>query len=279
MPQNFYTPIVHPMSQPLTPPALATVKLADFDTRYIEGDWTKLTAQARVRENTEVSAELAFRLWAENRRTILLVLQGMDTSGKDGTIRKVTTGMNPMGFRITAFKQPTPEEARHDFLWRIHRAAPPYGEIGIFNRSHYEDVVIVRVHKLVPKSVWQARYKLINEFEAMLVENRTTIVKCFLHISKEEQKKRLEARLKDPTRRWKFSIGDLEERKFWNAYQQAYEDALAKCNTKHAPWHIVPADRKWYRDLVISTLLRQTLEKMNPQFPAEEPGLEKVVIK
>jgi PPK2 family polyphosphate:nucleotide phosphotransferase len=267
------------MSQPLTPPALATVKLADFDARYVEGDWTKLTAHARVRENTEVSAELAFRLWAENRRAILLVLQGMDTSGKDGTIRKVTTGMNPMGFRITAFKQPTPEESRHDFLWRIHRPAPPYGEIGVFNRSHYEDVVIVRVHKLVPKSVWQARYKLINEFEAMLVENRTTIIKCFLHISKDEQKKRLEARLKDPTRRWKFSVHDLEERKFWNAYQQAYEDALSKCNTKVAPWHIVPADRKWYRDLVVSTLLRQTLEKMNPQFPAEEPGLEKVVIK
>jgi PPK2 family polyphosphate:nucleotide phosphotransferase len=266
------------MAQPLILPPLSKVKLADFDSRFVGSDWTKLTAQARVRENTDVSAELAFRLYAENRRAVLLVLQGMDTSGKDGAIRKVTTGINPLMFKMTAFKVPTPEEAGHDFLWRIHRAAPAFGQIGIFNRSHYEDVVVVRVHKFVPKSVWQARYDRINEFEAMLVESGTTIIKCFLHISKDEQRKRLKARLKDPTRRWKFSRHDLEERTFWNDYQTAYEDVLSKCNTKRSPWHIVPADRKWYRDLVISTLLRQTLEKMNPQFPDEEPGLDEIVV-
>jgi PPK2 family polyphosphate:nucleotide phosphotransferase len=266
------------MPQSLTPLPLSKVKLADFDPRYVDGDWNKLTARARIKENTEILAELAYRLYAERRRAVLLVLQGMDTSGKDGTIRKVTTGINPLSFQISSFKQPSAEELDHDFLWRIHQAAPNFGEIGIFNRSHYEDVLVVRVHKLVPKSVWKTRYDRINDFELLLVDNGVTLVKCFLQISKKEQRERLEARLKDPTKRWKFSRGDLKERELWDDYQEAYEDALMRCNTEHAPWHIVPADRKWYRNLVVSKLLREALEKMDPQLPPEEPGLDEIVV-
>ena len=266
------------MSQPLTPPPLSKVKLADFDPRYADGEWTKESAAERIAENTAALDGLAHRLYAEDRRSVLLVLQGMDTSGKDGTIRTVTTGINPQSFEITSFKVPGSTELDHDFLWRIHLATPRKGQIGIFNRSHYEDVLVVRVHKLVPESEWKSRYERINEFEELLGESGTTLIKCYLHISKNEQKERLEARLADPTKRWKFSKGDLAERKYWNDYQEAYEDALSKCNTKHAPWHIVPADRKWYRNLVVSNLLRETLEKMDPQYPPPEPGLDEIVI-
>jgi PPK2 family polyphosphate:nucleotide phosphotransferase len=266
------------MSHPLTPPPLSKVKLADFDPEYVDGDWTKETAKQRLAENSLALTELAYRLYAEDRRSVLLVLQGMDTSGKDGTIRNVTAGVNPHSFEITAFKQPSAEELDHDYLWRIHLAEPNYGQIGIFNRSHYEDVLVVRVHELVPKSVWKQRYEQINSFERTLVENRVSLIKCFLHISKDEQKERLEARLDDPTKRWKFSRKDLEERKYWDAYQDAYEDVLTRCNTEHAPWHIVPANRKWYRNLVVSNLLRKTLEDMNPQYPPEEPGLDEIVV-
>jgi PPK2 family polyphosphate:nucleotide phosphotransferase len=266
------------MAQPLTPPPLSKVKLAEFDPDYVEGDWTKETAEQRRAANTVALEDLAHRLYAENRRSVLLVLQGMDTSGKDGTIRHVTTGVNPLSFQIAPFKQPSSEDLEHDFLWRIHLRTPGRGHIGIFNRSHYEDVLIVRVHELVPKSVWKKRYDQINAFEQILVENDVTLVKCYLHISKDEQKRRLEARLKDPTKRWKFSLRDLGERKLWDDYQAAYEDVLTRCNTEFAPWHIVPANRKWYRSLVVSNLLRETLEKMNPQFPPEEPGLDDVIV-
>ncbi|RIK78573.1 MAG: polyphosphate kinase [Planctomycetota bacterium] len=266
------------MPQLLTPPPRAPIKLADFDPRYVEGDLDKDAAEQQLRENTAALAELAYRLYAENRRAVLLVLQGLDTSGKDGTIRAVTTGVNPQSFQITSFKQPTVEELDHDFLWRIHRATPNRGHIGVFNRSHYEDVLVVRVHRLVPDDQWQARYKLINDFERLLVASGVRIVKCFLHISKKEQRERLEARLADPTKRWKFSRKDLDERKRWDDYQRAYEDALSRCNTEHAPWHIVPSDRKWYRNLVVSTLLRRALEEMNPQFPPEEPGLDEIIV-
>jgi PPK2 family polyphosphate:nucleotide phosphotransferase len=266
------------MSQPLTPPPLSKVKLADFDPGYVADGWTKETAEKRLEENSVALADLAYRLYAEDRRSVLLVLQGMDTSGKDGTIRKVTAGMNPMSFDITSFKQPSDEELDHDFLWRIHRAEPNYGQIGIFNRSHYEDVLIVRVHELAPNSVWKLRYDQINNFERTLVENRVSLVKCYLHISKDEQKERLEARLDDPTKRWKFNRQDLQERKLWDDYQAAYDDALTRCNTEHAPWHIVPANRKWYRNLVVSNLLRKTLEDMNPEFPPEEPDLDKIIV-
>jgi PPK2 family polyphosphate:nucleotide phosphotransferase len=266
------------MAQLLTPPPGARIKLAEFNPEHVDGDWTKERAEARREANVAALDDLAYRLYAENRRSVLVVLQGMDTSGKDGAIRHVTTGVNPLSFQITAFKQPSHEELEHDYLWRIHQRVPNRGQIGIFNRSHYEDVLIVRVHELVPKRVWMKRYDQINAFEQILVENNVTLIKCYLHISKEEQKQRLEARLKDPTKRWKFSLKDLDERKLWDDYQAAYEDALTRCNTQHAPWHIVPANKKWYRSLVISNLLRDTLEKMDPKTPPEEPGLHGVVV-
>lgn len=266
------------MSQPLTPPVGKKVSLADYDPRYVDGDWNKQTGKAETLRNSIIGGDLAYRLYAEDRRAILLVLQGMDTSGKDGTIRHVMTGVNPQSFQITSFKQPSDEELDHDFLWRIHKAVPRRGNIGIFNRSHYEDVLIVRVHKLVPEKKWQDRYERINEFEALLVEGGVTIVKCFLHISKEEQRERLQARLDNPDKRWKFSKGDLDERKLWDDYQRAYEDALTKCNTEYAPWHIIPSDRKWNRNLVISQILRETLEMMDPQFPKAEEGLDGIVV-
>jgi PPK2 family polyphosphate:nucleotide phosphotransferase len=267
-----------PMSQPLSPPPLSKVRLKDFDPRYIDGDWDKESAKEKVAQNVRAIDELAYRLYAENRRAVLLVLQGLDTSGKDGTIRNVTTGVNPLNFEMRSFKQPSAEELQHDFLWRIHKALPSHGSIGIFNRSHYEDVLIVRVHQLVPKAVWQDRYDRINDFERLMVDNNITLIKCYLHISPEEQRERLVARLDDPTKRWKFSRVDLEERKFWDEYMEAYEEALSKCNTEYARWHIVPADRKWYRNLAVSTLLRETLEKMDPKFPPEEPGLDEIVV-
>jgi PPK2 family polyphosphate:nucleotide phosphotransferase len=266
------------MSQPLNPPVGKKVRLADYDPLHVEGEWNKETAAEQIKENTAVSSDLAYKLYAENRRAVLLVLQGMDTSGKDGTIRTVMTGVNPQSFQIVSFKQPSPEELDHDFLWRIHKAVPRRGEIGIFNRSHYEDVLIVRVHKLVSEREWRGRYDRINEFEELLTEEGLTVVKCFLHISKDEQRKRLQARLDKPRKRWKFNKNDLLGRELWDDYQQAYEDALTKCNTHHCPWHIIPADRKWYRNLVVSKILRQTLEKLDPQFPDAEPGLEDIVI-
>ena len=266
------------MSQPIEPPVGENVRLAEYDPRYVAADWDKQSASAQIKENTSISSSLAYRLYAENRRAVLLILQGMDTSGKDGTIRTVMSGVNPQSFHITSFKQPSLEELDHDFLWRIHAAVPRRGEIGIFNRSHYEDVLIVRVHNLVAEKEWQSRYQRINEFEELLVEGGVTIVKCFLHISKEEQRKRLQARLDNPDKRWKFNRGDLAERKLWDDYQQAYEDALTRCHTHHAPWHIIPSDRKWYRNLVVSKILRETLEKLAPQFPEAEPGLADIVV-
>ncbi len=266
------------MCRPITIKPGAKVDLADIDPRRIDGDWDKDSAYEQIERNTEQSRELAYRLYAENRRSVLIVLQGMDTAGKDGTIRVVLTGINPQSCQIVAFKQPSTEERDHDFLWRIHKAVPRRGNIGIFNRSHYEDVLVVRVHNLVPKSEWKTRYRRINEFEELLVEGRMTLVKCFLHISKEEQRERLQARLDNPDKRWKFSKADLEERKLWDDYQDAYRVAVESCNTKHAPWYIIPSDRKWYRNLVVSQLLLDTLKQMDPQIPDAEEGLEGIVV-
>jgi PPK2 family polyphosphate:nucleotide phosphotransferase len=216
---------------------------------------------------------LQYRLFAENRRAVLLVLQGMDAAGKDGTIRHVLAGLNPQGCRVTAFKTPTSLELAHDFLWRIHQAVPPTGEIGVFNRSHYEDVLIARVRGLVPKTVWRARYEQINAFERHLTANGIVIVKCFLHISRREQLQRLSERLDDPERNWKFSAGDIEERKYWNDYQRAYADALERCSTKAAPWHVVPSDHKWYRNWAVARLLLETLRGMDIRFPPPPPDL------
>jgi PPK2 family polyphosphate:nucleotide phosphotransferase len=205
------------------------------------------------------------QLYAEHKHGLLIVLQGMDTSGKDGTIQHVFEGVNPQGVRVASFKVPTPIELDHDYLWRIHQQAPAKGEIVIFNRSHYEDVLVVRVHELVPGKVWQKRYGQINDFERLLTDSDTIILKFFLHISKEEQKERLLDRLKEPDKRWKFNPGDLKERDLWNDYQHAYEDAMAMTSSEWAPWYIVPADHKWFRNLVVANTIVQTLEKLNPK--------------
>jgi PPK2 family polyphosphate:nucleotide phosphotransferase len=222
--------------------------------------------------------ELQYRLYAENRRAVLIVLQGMDGGGKDGTIRRVMSGVNPQGCRVTAFKEPSAEELAHDFLWRIHKAVPRKGEIGIFNRSHYEDVLVVRVHKLVPKEVWSQRYEQINEFEKHLTECNVHILKFFLHISREEQLKRLKARIDDPTKLWKISESDFAERKRWDDYVQAYEDAIGRCSKKHAPWYIIPANQKWFRNVAVAQIIADTLEGFDMKFPKPTIDVSKIKI-
>jgi len=217
-------------------------------------------------------------LFAEHKHKVLIVLQAMDTGGKDGAIRRVFDRVNPAGVRVTSFKAPTAEELDHDFLWRVHKQVPGKGEMVIFNRSHYEDVLVVRVHNYVTPEVWGKRFEQINEFERTLVENGTTILKFYLHIDLDEQKARFQARLDDPTKRWKFRLGDLEERKFWPDYMKAFEDVLSKTSTEHAPWYIVPANRKWFRDLVISSVLVDTLEGLKMEYPESEENLDGVVI-
>ena len=265
------------MSQPLTVAPGKKVHLRDFDPGYT-GGLKKAEAAEELEHNVAALADLGYRLYAENQRALLLVLQGMDTSGKDGTIRHVMQGFNPQNCQVTPFKQPSIEELAHDFLWRIEREMPRHGHIGIFNRSHYEDVVVVRVHSLVPKAEWSSRYDRINAFEDLAVRGGTTVVKVFLHISKEEQRQRLQARLDDPTKRWKFDEGDLRERQYWDDYQAAYEDALTRCNTEQAPWYIVPADRKWYRNLSVSRILIDVLRRLDPQYPEPKKELDGLVV-
>jgi PPK2 family polyphosphate:nucleotide phosphotransferase len=240
-----------------------------------EGD-KKEGEKALLALNDQLEA-LQEMLYAEHKHRVLIVLQAMDTGGKDGTIRHVFEGVNPQGVRVTSFKVPTQEELDHDYLWRVHKQTPGRGEIVIFNRSHYEDILVVRVHELVPEEVWGKRYDQINTFERTLAEEGTTILKFFLHIDLEEQKQRLQARLDEPNKRWKFSTGDLE-RKLWPKYMQAYEDALSKTSTKWAPWYVVPANRKWYRNLVVATTLIETLEGLDMSYPQPEGGLDDVVI-
>lgn len=263
--------------QPLSVAPGKHVRLGDFDPGYT-GGLDKKDAKAEFEENTAALADLGYRLYAENRRALLMVLQGMDTSGKDGTIRHVMRGFNPQSCQVVSFKQPSVEELAHDFLWRIARALPRAGNICIFNRSHYEDVLVVRVHNLVAKAEWKSRYDRINTFEKIVTQGGTRIIKVFLHISREEQRRRLQTRLDDPKKRWKFSSSDLAERAYWDDYQRAYEDAMTLCNTSYAPWFIVPADHKWYRNLVISRILRRTLEDMDPQYPPAEKGLDGIVV-
>jgi PPK2 family polyphosphate:nucleotide phosphotransferase len=254
------------------------IKLSDIDPddtwHYQDKDDVKEESK-RQRERIE---ELQERLYAENKQSLLIVLQAMDTAGKDGTIEHVFEDVNPQGCSVTSFKVPTEEELAHDFLWRAHKAAPRKGMIGIFNRSHYEDVLVVRVKKLAPEQIWRKRYDQINEFERTLALNNTTIIKFFLHISKAEQKRRLESRLSDPTKRWKFSSNDVTERAYWDDYIAAYADAVNKCSTAHAPWYVVPANKKWYRNLVVARTIADTLEAMNPQYPPGEEGLEHIKI-
>ena len=247
----------------------------DVDPDHHEG--TKEQAEDELTRLRERIATLQERLYAERKHALLVVLQAMDTGGKDGAIEKVFGGINPMGIVVTSYKAPTAEELAHDFLWRLHARTPALGHIGIWNRSHYEDVLVVRVHQLVPKAVWEDRYQRINDFEANLAAAGTTILKFFLHISKAEQKQRLEARLADPTKQWKFNVGDLAERERWDDYQAAYADAIRHCSTKKAPWTVVPANRKWYRNLVVARAVVRALEQINPQFPPVE-GLTGVTV-
>jgi PPK2 family polyphosphate:nucleotide phosphotransferase len=245
-------------------------------------DRAGLTGKAEARkELKQLVDELALlhnRLYAEATRSLLLVLQGLDASGKDGTIRSVLTGVNPQGCRIVSFKQPSATELAHDYLWRVHAVTPLRGEIGIFNRSHYEDVVTVRVHRLAPKSVWSRRPRHICEFERMLADEGTTIVKVFLHVSRDEQRKRLQERLVNPEKGWKFRRGDLDDRARWDEFMDAYDDVIGKTSTKWAPWHVVPADRNWVRNLLVARIVVETLRDMNPQLPAPDPSLSDLTI-
>jgi PPK2 family polyphosphate:nucleotide phosphotransferase len=240
--------------------------------------WTKEEAKAELAELLPKLAALQIRLFAEERRSVLLVLQAMDAAGKDGTIRSLFTGLNPAGVRVTGFKVPAGREVAQDYLWRVHGACPAKGEIGIFNRSHYEDVLVVRVKNLVPEERWRRRYQHIREFERLLADEGTTIIKIFLHISKEEQRIRLQDRVDDPAERWKFRLGDLDDRKLWRQYHAAYEDAIRETSTQHAPWYVVPADRKWVRNLVIARLLHQSLTALDPQLPPDEPGTAGTIV-
>ena len=230
-----------------------------------------------TRLNSRVE-ELQELLYADGRHKVLVVLQATDTGGKDGTIRHVFEGVNPQGVKVASFKRPTEVELAHDYLWRVHRHTPASGEIVVFNRSHYEDVLVVRVHGLVPEKHWKKRYDHIRNFEQLLADEGTTIVKIFLHISKHEQRERLQQRLDDPERHWKFAMGDLDERKHWDDYQEAFAAMLEKTSTDDAPWYVIPADRKWFRNLVISQLLIDTLESLNLRYPENEDDLEDVTI-
>jgi PPK2 family polyphosphate:nucleotide phosphotransferase len=254
------------------------VHLSDYEPGFTGDFRRKKAAESEVRRNIKRLQELQEVMWAEGKHALLVVLQAMDAAGKDGTIKHVMRGVNPQGCQVTSFKAPTPVELAHDYLWRVHKATPQRGYLGIFNRSHYEDVLVVRVANLVPEPVWRARYEQINRFEKLLADNGTTILKFYLHISKEEQKKRFEARLRDPRKNWKFSADDVRKRGDWDAYMQAYEDALSRCSTSWAPWHIVPADHKWYRNLAVSQTIVEALEKLDMHYPPPLPDADKIVI-
>lgn len=252
------------------------VHLSDIDPGYKAQHNDKASAREEIRQYAQRLRELQYLLYAENRRGLLICLQAMDSGGKDGTIRHVLGYMNPQGCRVQAFKVPSAQEAAHDFLWRVHQVAPARGEVVIFNRSHYEDVLVTRVHGLVKKKVWSARYKAINAFESYLSDNGVHILKFFLHISKDEQLKRFKKRLNDPTRQWKISEADYSERNYWDDYQRAYEDALSRCSTTHAPWYVIPANHKWFRNLAISRIAVEYLEGLKMRFPEPTVDIAKI---
>jgi PPK2 family polyphosphate:nucleotide phosphotransferase len=235
------------------------VSLADYDPGNIS-EFTKKKADKRLKELSEELGELQETLYAARQNSVLIILQGMDTSGKDGTIKRVMSEINPQGCRVESFKVPTEEELSHDFLWRVHSKVPPAGVLTIFNRSHYEDVLVVRVHELVPEQVWEKRYDHIRHFEQMLADSNTIILKFFLHISFQEQQKRLEAREKDTEKAWKLSASDWKEREHWDDYLRAYEDAITHSAADHAPWHIIPANKKWFRNLAVAEAVVETLK-------------------
>jgi PPK2 family polyphosphate:nucleotide phosphotransferase len=251
-------------------------RLADVDAGSTAGAKSKAKTQEQLADLRTRLEKLQGLLWAEHQHKVLVILQGIDTSGKDGTISHVFEAVNPMGVKVALFKVPTAEEAAHDFLWRVHARVPGAGEMTIFNRSHYEAVLVERVHDLVPPRVWKRRYRQINDFEHLLAENGTTILKFFLHIDSDEQKKRLEERLHDPAKRWKFRPEDLVDRKLWPRFMEAYEDAIRKTSTAEAPWHVVPSDKKWYRNLVVASVLVAALERLHMKPPEAPPGLEDI---
>jgi PPK2 family polyphosphate:nucleotide phosphotransferase len=253
-------------------------RLAGWATDETSGIAGKAEGRAELDELTTRLDELQELFYADGRHRLLVVLQGTDTAGKGGAIKRVFRGMNPSGVRVTSFKAPTAPELAHDFLWRVHPHVPGNGEVALFDRSHYEDVLIVRVHDLVPKERWSARYEHIRAFEQMLLDEGTTIRKFFLHISRDEQRERLEARLADETKHWKFRRQDLDERSYWDAYQEAYEDMIRRTSTKDAPWYVVPADKKWHRDVVICRTLVETLEGLDLRYPEGEEDLDGIVV-
>jgi PPK2 family polyphosphate:nucleotide phosphotransferase len=252
------------------------VKLDKWDPEDTLGWEKNHKMKTSLSKTIERLDSLQYLLYAEHKRALLIVLQGLDAAGKDGTIRHVMSGVNPQGCRVTSFKKPSSEELAHDFLWRIHKAVPPIGDIGIFNRSHYEDVLVSRVHNLVPKEVWSQRYDQINAFERTLEENNVKILKFFLHISKDEQKRRFQQRIDDKDRQWKISESDFAERKFWDDYTKAYEAALTNCSTPHAPWYVIPCNKKWFRNLAVSHIIVETLEEMQMKFPAPSVDVTKI---
>jgi len=236
-------------------------------------------AEADSEPHIEKLRELQDVLYADKRYGLLVILQALDAGGKDGTIRHIFSGVNPQGCQVTSFKEPTPEDLDHDFLWRVHGATPGRGMIGIFNRSHYEDVLVVRVHKIVPKSVWAERYERINDFEKELDQSGIRILKFFLHISKEEQRRRLLARVTDPQKNWKLAPADFREREHWDEYMEAYEDALTRCSTKHAGWYVIPSDHKWFRNYAIGAIVNETLKDMKLKYPPAKMDLSQVRLK
>lgn len=250
--------------------------LKKLDTKTSGPFKSKDEAKAFTAETVVKIRDLQYRLFVEEKQSLLVVLQAPDAAGKDGLIRKVLGQMNPQGCRTYPFKVPTREERAHDFLWRIHKCTPETGKVSIFNRSHYEDVLVVRVEDLVPKKVWQARYEIINDFERLLATNQTHVLKFYLHISPEEQLERFKKRLDNPEKHWKLNTGDYEARDKWGDYREAYEDAIEKCNSSDAPWHVIPADNKWYRDAAVAGIVHQTLKDMDPQMPPVDVDLDEV---
>jgi len=253
------------------------VDLSAWDPRETFGH-EKAAALVELAAGIDRLTDLQERLWANGGHAVLVILQGIDTAGKDGTIRHVMGAFNPQGCDVVGFKVPTPDELAHDFLWRAHKVVPPKGSITIFNRSHYEDVLVVRVHELVPEATWRQRYDQINEFEQLLVETGTTVVKFFLLIDRDEQKERLQARLDDPEKRWKFSTADLAERKLWDAYMAAYEEMLERCSPGSAPWYVIPSDRKWFRNLAVADILADIIDDLHLPYPEAEEGLGGIVV-
>jgi len=252
------------------------VKLDEIDPGYKGEHGDKDSAQPELEKHAQRIHELQYLMYAENKRSLLIVLQGMDAAGKDGTIGHVLAAMNPQGCRVYGFKTPSEREAAHDYLWRVHRATPRTGQVTVFNRSHYESVLVVRVHNLVPKEIWSKRYDEINAFEQELTNNGTHIVKFYLHISKDEQLARFKERLDDSTRNWKISESDYTEREYWNDYQKAYEEALSKCSTPYAPWYVIPSNHKWFRNLAISEILVDSLNSLNMKLPAPTVNIEEI---